>query len=162
VSALRGSQEEGCSEAVDLEEKLFPISLLRYGYNALKSLFSDLPLQVILYETGKLRRGLRADVERRRIELIFAYLLRMAAFGRPIPNLVRILGTTGSVDLFFGKLDTLPNADTAVYFARGVFPRVRRSIPRAEAQGHRSAEEGGTRPHRIRLRVPRAADLEGE
>jgi glycosyltransferase involved in cell wall biosynthesis len=38
----------------------------------------------------------------------------------------------GNRIIFFGKLDTLPNADAAIYFAREIFPRVRRFIPSAE------------------------------
>ncbi len=34
--------------------------------------------------------------------------------------------------VFFGKLDTLPNADAAIYFAREIFPRVLRSVPAAK------------------------------
>jgi glycosyltransferase involved in cell wall biosynthesis len=33
--------------------------------------------------------------------------------------------------IFFGKLDTLPNADAAVYFAREIFPLVKRLVPDA-------------------------------
>ncbi len=214
-SPLRGSRDGSCSELAGLEQRLFPLSSVQYGWNALKSLFSSLPLQVKLYETRQLSRALTADVERGRIDLLFVHLLRMAEFARPFSHLFRILDMTDSIHLnysrmslkrlsplwlaaqmdrerlaryeavvpgwfdkilitsavdqdwvqkrsghtnfvlvpqgvdlenfpmpcqpaktkrivFFGKLDTLPNADAAVYFAREVFPLVKQSVPEAE------------------------------
>jgi sugar transferase (PEP-CTERM/EpsH1 system associated) len=202
-------------ELAGVEEKHFRISRLGYAWNALKGLFSKLPMQVKLYENHELRKALAADLEQGEIDLLFVHLVRMAEYARPFSRLPRILDMTDSIHLnysrmppgissplrlaarverprlghyealapgwfdkvllaspvdlewvrqrsgctnlvcvpqgtdlekfsfstarprqnqvvFFGKLDSLPNADAAKYFAREVFPRVRRSIPNAE------------------------------
>lgn len=197
-----------------LEQKLFPKSLLGYGYCAFKGLFSRLPFQVKLYESAALARALAEDVKRGQIDLLFVHLLRMADYVLPYAGVPRILDMVDSlclhyhrmpriwhsprwlatrvdrarvckyeaempgrfdsvllaspadlawvrhrtqaenlvlvpngVDLehcslndvppepnriiFFGKLDYLPNADAAIYFAREIFPLVKRSVPEA-------------------------------
>ena len=198
-----------------LEENLFPISQLGYARNALKGVFSNLPLQTRLFEAGQLSRTLAEDVERGRIDILIVHLVRMAEYARPFRGLPRILDMTDSLHLhysrmprlslhpqglaarveqgrlgryerevaewfdsvvlaspvdiawlrergaesnflliptgidaggfpfyegwfdphriiFVGKLDYLPNADAAVYFARKILPLVQREVPQAE------------------------------
>jgi len=214
-SALGKDQTSTPPEFVGLKQRLFRLSPLRYGWNALRGLVSDLPLQVKLYETAELRHALTADLNRGDFDLLFVHLVRMAEYARPFSHLPRILDMTDSIHLnysrmpnlivsplglaarverrrlaryealmpswfdkvlltspvdlewvrqrsgranflqvpqgidlekfpypaarpvgnrivFFGKLDTLPNSDAARYFAREVFPLVRKSIPEAE------------------------------
>jgi len=213
-SPLRGSAEEDSAHLMDCERRIFPMHRAAYAWNVLKGLISELPLQVKLYETPRLLQGLKADVERGEIDLIFVHLLRMAEYARPFPEIPRILDMvdslclhyrrmaasafsirkmpalidsgrvcryecavptwfdsvllTSQVDLdfvqeasraanlrlvqngvelsefsvteqfvdpqrivFMGKLDYLPNADAAVYFAKQVLPIIRRSVPGA-------------------------------
>ena len=214
-SALQKDQTAPPPEFASLKQRLFHLSPLRYGWNALKGLISDAPLQVRLYEARDLRRALREDLNSGEFDLLFVHLVRMAEYARPFSHLPRILDMTDSIHLnysrmpgrivsplglaarverhrlgryealvpswfdkvllsspvdlewvrqrsgranfmhvpegidlekfpfapglskgnrivFFGKLDTLPNSDAARYFAREVFPLVRRSVPDAE------------------------------
>jgi len=211
-SPLRTHRELGDVEPVGLEKRLFRISPAGYGWNALKGLFSRLPFQVKLYESGEFLRALTADVERGQIDLFFVQLLRMAEYARPFRPIPRILDMVDSICLhyqrmpriwhsprwlaaradrdrvcryeaqlpaqfnavllsspvdlawvrertgagnlvlvpngveldtcsylegppeansviFFGRLDYLPNADAAIYFAREILPLVRSSVP---------------------------------
>jgi len=214
-SRLGGMAGMGTSKPPGLKEKLFRISPAGYGWNALEGVFSNLPLQVKLYENKNLLRALACDVERGQVDVLFVHLVRMAEYARPFTRLPRILDMTDSIHLnysrmspkvltplwlaakvdcerlaryealvpdwfdrilitsavdqewvqkrsghanfvlvpqgveledfpmpcqaaknkrivFFGKLNTLPNGDAALYFAREVFPLVKRSVPEAE------------------------------
>jgi sugar transferase (PEP-CTERM/EpsH1 system associated) len=198
-----------------LEENLFPISQLGYAGNALKGIFSDLPLQAGLFAARQLARRLARDAEQGRIDVLIVHLVRMAEYAKPFRGLPRILDMTDSLHLhysrmprlslhpyglaarvergrlaryereatswfdgvvlaspvdiawlreqgaesnflliptgidaeafpfyegsfdphrivFVGKLDYLPNADAAVYFARKILPLIQREVPQAE------------------------------
>jgi len=199
----------------NLQEKVFPMKKASYAWNAVRGFFSDLPLQVELYNCRSLRQTLDADIRRGAFDLLFVHLIRMAEYARPYRQIPRILDMADSIFLHYarmdkvrwnrrslgawldrervsryeaeapkwfdnvllhtqediewvrkqsgatnltlspmgvdldefafrdttyvpyriiycGKLDYLPNTDAAVYFAKCIFPHVRRQVPDAQ------------------------------
>ena len=198
-----------------LEQKTFHMPRSGFAWNSANAFFSDLPLQVTLYQCPDLARTLDSDIRRGAVDLLLVHLIRMAEYARPYSHLPRILDMADSIYLHYSrmrkiwwrpmwlgarmdrdrvrryeaevprwfdnvlihteedlgwvrqqsgarnltqslmgvdteeyafqdghynsrrivycsKLDTLPNADAALYFAKQVFPIVRRRLPDAQ------------------------------
>jgi glycosyltransferase involved in cell wall biosynthesis len=198
-----------------LEQKTFQMEKAAFAWNGINAFFSDLPLQVKLYQCSGLVQTLDSDIRSGAFDLLFVHLIRMAEYARPYSHLPRILDMADSIyqhyarmrkiwwsprwagarmdrnrvrryeaavpswfdnilihteeDLewvrkqsgatnltqslmgvdidefafqegtynphrivYCGKLDYLPNADAALYFANQIFPLVRRRLPDAQ------------------------------
>ena len=198
-----------------LELKVFHLTKAAFARNGAVGFFSDLPLQVKLYQCSDLSQKLDADIRSGAFDLLFVHLIRMAEYARPYRNLPRVLDMADSIyqhyarmrklwwdpqwvgaridrgrvrryeaevpgwfdrvlihteeDLewvrkqsgatnltqslmgvdpdefafqegpyeprriiYCAKLDYLPNADAALYFANEIFPLVRRQMPDAK------------------------------
>lgn len=198
-----------------LEQKSFQITKAAFAWNSAAAVFSDLPLQVKLYQSPDFFQKLDSDIRSGAFDLLFVHLIRMAEYARPYSHLPRILDMADSIyrhyarmrkfwwnprwvgarmdrdrvrryeaevpnwfdsvllhteeDLewvqkqsgatnltqslmgvdsdefafqegpydprriiYCGKLDYLPNADAALYFANQIFPLVRRQMPDAQ------------------------------
>ena len=103
-SRWQGSVNFAIAEPSGLNQKLFPISLLGYGRNAFRGLFSGLPFQVKLYESAELARALAEDVRRRKIDLLFVNLLRMAEYVSPYAGVPCILDMVDSLCLHYHRM----------------------------------------------------------
>lgn len=198
-----------------LEQKIFRIPRSGFAWNSANAFFSDLPMQVRLYQCSDLVRTLDSDIRSGAVDLLFVHLIRMAEYARPYDHLPRILDMADSIYLHYSrmrkiwwrpmwagarldrsrvrryeaeiprwfddvlihteedlewvrqqsgaanltqslmgvdteefafqdgpynprrivycsKLDTLPNADAALYFAKQVFPLIQRRLPDAQ------------------------------
>lgn len=100
-------RKSGLPRLTGLEENLFPISYLGYARNAWKGIFSNLPLQTRLFETGQLARALSRDVEQGKIDVLIVHLVRMAEYARPFHGLPRILDMTDSLHLHYSRMPRL-------------------------------------------------------
>jgi glycosyltransferase involved in cell wall biosynthesis len=186
-----------------------------FAWNSAAAFFSNLPLQVRLYQCPDLIQTLDSDIRSGAFDLLFVHLIRMAEYARPYRSLPRILDMADSIyqhyarmrkiwwspwwvgarmdrervrryeaevprwfnnvmihtkdDLewvreqsgagnltqslmgvdaeefafqegpynprrivYCAKLDYLPNSDAALYFAKQIFPLVRRRLPDAQ------------------------------
>jgi sugar transferase (PEP-CTERM/EpsH1 system associated) len=87
-----------------LELKSFNISKHAYALNGARAFFSDLPLQVKLYECPELARALDDDVRRGAIDLVFVHLVRMAEYARRYNHLPRVLDMADSIYLHYARM----------------------------------------------------------
>ncbi|MGA8183941.1 MAG: glycosyltransferase [Terriglobia bacterium] len=203
------------SDLPGLEQKTFQMAKSAFAWNSAAAFFSNLPLQVRLYQCPDLIQTLDSDIRSGAFDLLFVHLIRMAEYARPYSSLPRILDMADSIyqhyarmrkiwwspwwvgarmdrgrvrryeaevphwfnnvmihtkdDLewvreqsgagnltqslmgvdaeefafqegpynprrivYCAKLDYLPNSDAALYFAKQIFPLVRRRLPDAQ------------------------------
>jgi glycosyltransferase involved in cell wall biosynthesis len=203
------------SDLPGLEQKTFQMAKSAFAWNSAAAFFSNLPLQVRLYQCPDLIQTLDSDIRSGAFDLLFVHLIRMAEYARPYRSLPRILDMADSIyqhyarmrkiwwspwwvgarmdrgrvrryeaevprwfnnvmihtkdDLewvreqsgagnltqslmgvdaeefafqegpynprrivYCAKLDYLPNSDAALYFAKQIFPLVRRRLPDAQ------------------------------
>jgi len=103
-SRLRGRADFSNAEPLGLTNRRFRISPVGYGWNAVKGLFSRVPLQVKLYESNELVRALARDIERDEIDVVIVQLLRMAEYVRPFAGIPRILDMVDSICLHYHRM----------------------------------------------------------
>ena len=107
-SPLQKQLDFDSPDLAGLQQRLFTISSLGYGWNALKGLISNLPLQVNLYEDPDLKRVLAEDVKSGKIDLIVVHLARMAEYARPFRTVPKILDMVDSLCLHYSRMPPKP------------------------------------------------------
>jgi glycosyltransferase involved in cell wall biosynthesis len=103
-SPLPGGTNTRVQDLHGLEERLFRIPPRGYAWNAVKGIFSRLPLQVKLYESRALARALSDDVGRGCVDLLLVQLLRMAEYVLPLSDVPRILDMVDSICLHYHRM----------------------------------------------------------
>ncbi|HEX5413754.1 MAG TPA: glycosyltransferase [Terriglobia bacterium] len=78
-----------------------------FAWNSAAAVFSDLPLQVKLYQCSDLFRKLDADIRGGAFDLLFVHLIRMAEYARPFKAIPRILDMTDSIHLHYTRMPHL-------------------------------------------------------
>jgi glycosyltransferase involved in cell wall biosynthesis len=87
-----------------LEQKTFQLAKSALAWNGATALFSDLPLQVRLYQCPDLVQTLDSDIRRGAFDLLFVHLIRMAEHARPFNAIPRILDMTDSIHLHYTRM----------------------------------------------------------
>lgn len=87
-----------------LEQKSFQITKAAFAWNSAAAFFSNLPLQVKLYQCPKLAQQLSSDIRSGAFDLLFVHLIRMAEFARPFKAIPRILDMTDSIHLHYTRM----------------------------------------------------------
>ena len=131
-SPLQKEIDFNSPDLAGLRERLFTISSAGYGWNALKALFSSLPLQVNLYEDLDLRRVLANDVKSGKIDVIMVHLARMAEFARPFTTVPKILDMVDSLSLHYSRMPARPGLNprwAAARFDRDRICRYESTLP---------------------------------
>jgi len=87
-----------------LRQKVFPMGKTAYARNGATAFFSDLPLQVKLYECPDLAHTLDSDIRAGAFDLLFVHLIRMAEYVRPYNQLPRVLDMADSIYQHYARM----------------------------------------------------------
>jgi sugar transferase (PEP-CTERM/EpsH1 system associated) len=87
-----------------LRERVFRMGKGAFAWNGATAFFSDVPLQVKLYDCSGLVQALDADIRRGAIDLLFVHLIRMAEYVRPYHHLPRILDMADSIYMHYARM----------------------------------------------------------
>lgn len=87
-----------------LEQKTFQMPKSAFAWNSATAFFSDLPLQVALYQCPDLVQTLDSDIRSGTFDLLFVHLIRMAEYARPYSNLPRILDMADSIYQHYARM----------------------------------------------------------
>lgn len=98
---LNGSRHSGLA---GLQQKIFSMGKAAYAWNGLRGLFSNLPLQVKLYECPRFAQTLDADIRSGAFDVLMVHLVRMAEYVRPYHHLPRILDMADSIYLHYARM----------------------------------------------------------
>jgi glycosyltransferase involved in cell wall biosynthesis len=87
-----------------LEQKTFQMAKSAFAWNSAAAFFSDLPLQVRLYQCRDLIQTLDSDIRSGAFDLLFVHLIRMAEYARPYGSLPRILDMADSIYQHYARM----------------------------------------------------------
>ncbi len=87
-----------------LEQKTFQMAKSAFAWNSAAAFFSDLPLQVTLYQCPDLVQTLDSDIRSGAYDLLFVHLIRMAEYARPYSSLPRILDMADSIYQHYARM----------------------------------------------------------
>jgi len=87
-----------------LKQKTFQMGKRAFVQNSATAFFSDLPLQVALYQCPELVHTLDSDIRGGAYDLLFVHLIRMAEYARPYHHLPRILDMADSIYQHYARM----------------------------------------------------------
>ena len=95
------------SDLPGLQQRIFNMGKAAYAWNGVTAFFSDLPLQVKLYECPRFAEALDSDIRSGAFDLLFVHLVRMAEYVRPHHHLPRVLDMADSIYLHYSRMQKI-------------------------------------------------------